>query len=57
MPIIVACPSYGLLTLLCGAGIGVMWYSEMSRPPNTRPVPVTRLPKMAPPNNPPLRNR
>jgi predicted Zn finger-like uncharacterized protein len=39
----------GLLTLACGTGIGLIWYSEMSRPPNTRPIPVMRPPPPAPP--------
>jgi predicted Zn finger-like uncharacterized protein len=51
----------GLLILGCGAGIGLIWYNERSRPPNTRPIPVTtRKAKMLPPgqpNNPPPRNR
>jgi hypothetical protein len=32
----------GLITLGCGLFIGGIWYSEMSRPPNTQPVPMMR---------------
>lgn len=46
----------GLITLTCGGIIGGIWYTEMSRPPNTLPIPVTWK-KMVPPNNPPQRNR
>ena len=47
-----------LIMLGCGLFIGSLWYSEMNRPPNTRPIPVTRPPMPAkrvnpPPNNPP----
>jgi predicted Zn finger-like uncharacterized protein len=31
-----------LLMLACGLFVGGLWYSEMNRPPNTRPIPVTR---------------
>jgi predicted Zn finger-like uncharacterized protein len=43
----------GLLTLGCGAFIGAIWYSELSRPPLTKPVPVTAkmLPKAPPQPN------
>ena len=40
----------GLVTLVCGVGIGFFWYTEMSRPPNTRPIPITRPPQRMPPN-------
>jgi predicted Zn finger-like uncharacterized protein len=31
-----------LVMLSCGLLIGAIWYSEMSRTPNTQPIPVTR---------------
>lgn len=39
----------GLWMLGCGTVFGLMWYSEMSRPPNTQPIPVMRPPQPAPP--------
>jgi len=49
-----------LITLTCGGVIGLAWYMDMSRPPNTRPIPAMRPPPPAPPkrgfpppNNPP----
>jgi hypothetical protein len=41
-----------LLMLSCGLIIGWIWYSEMSRPPNTRPIPVTRPPQPMQPGQP-----
>ncbi len=41
-----------LLMLGCGLIIGGIWYSEMSRPPNTRPVPITRPPQPIQPGQP-----
>lgn len=45
----------GLAMLSCGLFIGAIWYSEMSRPPNTQPIPVTRPVRPVPPRgvNPP----
>lgn len=50
----------GLVMLSCGLFIGVLCYSEMSRTPNTQPIPVTRPVRpppqkrvVPPPNNPP----
>jgi hypothetical protein len=49
-----------LLMLGCGVLVGSIWYTEMNRPPNTRPIPATRpirpMPPKGvnpPPNNPP----
>lgn len=50
----------GLIMLTCGFFIGSIWFSEISRLPNTRPIPVTRPARPMPPkkafppgNNPP----
>lgn len=50
-----------LAMLSCGVFIGILWYNEVNRPPNTRPIPVRR-PAPAPPLpqkkvGPPLRNK
>lgn len=52
----------GLITLGCGGLIGFIWYNEMSRPPNTQPIPIMRpappRPQKGgfpPPQNPPPR--
>lgn len=51
-----------LWILTCGGFFGFMWYTEMNRPPNTQPIPITRPPQpvpqkggFPPPKNPPLR--
>lgn len=38
-----------LITLGCAGGLGMIWYTEMSRPPNTRPFPAPRKTRPAPP--------
>jgi hypothetical protein len=50
----------GLVMLSCGLFLSAIWYNEVSRPPNTQPIPATRpirpLPQervFPPPNNPP----
>lgn len=40
----------GLLMLACGSFAGFAWYLEMTRPPNTQPIPITRPPQAPPPN-------
>jgi hypothetical protein len=44
-----------LLMLGCGVLVGSIWYTEMNRSPNTRPIPATRPVRPMPPKgvNPP----
>lgn len=47
----------GLMTLGCGVLVGCIWYSEMNRPPNTRPIPMMQPPPPPKGGFPPPRGR